>query len=156
MFMSPFEIEPLEPRQMLAVNVSVNAAARFQQIDGFGTSMAWWVPGVYDNDAWRSAYYQDLGSSMLRMDLNLNALPGADADVTTPVVMGEDLQTNVNQFDWNAVVLQRFGGVAKAAATKKIDSFKLFATISSPPHWMKGEERNIDTGLPNGKQPVLT
>ena len=143
-------------RQLLAVNFAVNAAGRFQQIDGFGTSMAWWVPGVYDNDAWKNAYYQDLGSSMLRMDLNLNALLGSDGNATTPVVMGEDLQADINQFNWNTVVLQRFGGVAKAAASKKIDSFKLFATISSPPQWMKGEERNVDTGAFNGKQPVLT
>src|SRR4051794_16716606 len=51
MSIGKFEIEALEPRQFLAVNISVNAATRFQQIDGFGTSMAWWVPGVYDNDA---------------------------------------------------------------------------------------------------------
>src|SRR6184192_2430719 len=88
--------EALEPRQLLAVGVTVNAAQRFQTIDGFGTTMAWWVPGIYDNPAWSDAYYKDLGSSMLRMDLNLNALLGPNKDPTTPVAMGEDIQANIN------------------------------------------------------------
>src|SRR3954468_9246557 len=103
--------EPLEPRQLLAVNVSIDTAQRYQTIDGFGTSMAWWVPGVYEQSAWQDAFYKDLGSSILRVDLNINALPGSDGDFATPVNMVEDLQTNINAFDWNSIPTKRFGAV---------------------------------------------
>src|SRR5689334_16799436 len=56
--MSRSLFEPLEPRQLLSVNVAINAAERHQAIDGFGTSLAWYVPNLYDQPAWQSAYYQ--------------------------------------------------------------------------------------------------
>lgn len=147
--------ESLEHRQLLAVNVAINAAQRFQTIDGFGTSMAWWVPGVYDQAAWTDAYYKDLGSSMLRVDLNINALPGSDGDYATPVPMVEDLQTNIDAFDWASVPTSRFGPVTQAAATKKLDQFKLIGSIWTPPHWMKGAEVNPSTGAATSVMPQL-
>jgi O-glycosyl hydrolase len=148
-------LEPLEPRRFFAVSIAIDAAQRFQQIDGFGTSMAWWRPGVYDQPAWLDSYYKDLGSSMLRMDLNINALPGTDGDLATPVTMGADLQANIDQFNWQSIPTTRFGGVAQAAASRKIDDFKLIGSIWSPPQWMKGVERNPNTGASNGVMPVL-
>src|SRR5437773_12581411 len=119
-------LEYLEPRRLLAVAISIDTSRRFQSIDGFGTSAAWWVPGVYDQPAWRDAYFKDLGSSMLRMDLNILALPGSDGDLATPVNMVEDLQSDIDAFDWNAVPVQQFAGVAQAAAGEKLaGDFKL-------------------------------
>src|SRR5438034_5432609 len=149
-------IEQLEPRRLLALNVAINAAARFQQIDGFGTSLAWWIPDLYEQDTWRNAYYQDLGSSMLRVDMNILALPGSDGDLATPVNMVDDLQSNIDQFDWNSVPAARFGGVAQAGATKKLDDFRVIGTVWAPPHWMKGPEVDPTAGLPDGKQPART
>ena len=140
-------IEPLEPRRMLAVDVNIDAAARFQQIDGFGTSIAWWKENLADQDAWRDAYFKDLGSSVLRVDLNILALPGSDGDLATPVTMGENLQANIDAFDWNSVPTKRFGGVIQAAAAKKIDDFKVVGSIWTPPHWMKGPQLD-STGQP--------
>jgi len=147
--------EPLEARQLLSVNVAINTADRHQTIDGFGTSVAWYVPNLYDTPAWQNAYYQDLGSSMLRVDLNIDALPGSDGDFATPVTMVDDLQTNINAFDWNSVPTQRFGAVASAANSKKLDSFKLVGSIWTPPQWMKGAEVNPSTGAPTTTMPQL-
>src|SRR5687768_11824031 len=139
--------ETLEPRRLLAVDVNIDAATRFQQIDGFGTSIAWWRNNVVEQEAWRNAYFQDLGSSMLRVDLNILALPGSDGDLATPVTMVADLQTNINAFNWNSVPTQRFGGVIRSAAAKTIDDFKLIGTVWTPPHWMKSQELT-STGEP--------
>ncbi len=133
-------IEALEARRMLAVDVSIDASKRFQTIDGFGTSLAWWAPQVYQQTAWQDAYFKDLGSSMLRVDLNILALPGSDGDLATPVTFGEDLQANINQFDWNSVPTKVFGGVIQSAAKRKIDSFKVIGSIWTPPQWMKGPQ----------------
>src|SRR5688500_15641970 len=140
-------VEPLEPRRFFAVAVNIDAAARFQPIDGFGTSLAWWREGLFEQEAWRDAYFKDLGSSALRVDLNILALPGSDGDLATPVTMVEDLQTNIDAFDWNSVPTKRFGGVIQAAATKKLDDFKVVGTIWTPPHWMKGPQLD-STGEP--------
>jgi O-glycosyl hydrolase len=151
----PCLLELLEARQLLAVNVALNANDRHQTIDGFGTSMAWWVPNLYEQEAWRNTFYQDLGSSILRADLNILALAGSDNNLATPVTMVEDLQTNINQFDWNAVPVARYGGVAQAAQSKKLDDFKMIGSIWTPPHWMKGVEKNPSTGESTGVQPVI-
>jgi O-glycosyl hydrolase len=140
-------VEPLEPRRFFAVAVNADAAARFQPIDGFGTSLAWWREGLFEQDAWRDAYFKDLGSSALRVDLNILALPGGDGDLATPVTMVDDLQTNIDAFDWNSVPTKRFGGVIQAAATKKLDDFKVVGSIWTPPHWMKGPQLD-STGQP--------
>src|SRR5688500_5689766 len=147
--------ETLEARRLLAVNVAIDATARFQQIDGFGTSIAWWVPGIYDQPAWHDAYYKDLGSSMLRVDLNIDALPGTDGDFATPVAMVEDLQTNIDAFDFDSVPTQRYGVVAAVSASKKLDQFKLVGSIWTPPHWMKGAEVNPSTGVKTSVMPQL-
>src|SRR5687768_9963461 len=139
--------ETLEARQLMAVDVNIDAGTRFQQIDGFGTSVAWWRNNVVEQEAWRNAYFQDLGSSMLRVDLNILALPGSDGDLATPVTMVADLQTNINAFNWNSVPTKRFGGVIQAAATKKLNDFKVVGTIWTPPHWMKGPQLD-STGQP--------
>jgi len=38
-----------------------------------------------DTDAFRNTWFEDLGSSVLRVDLNILALPGSDGDLATPV-----------------------------------------------------------------------
>ena len=148
-------IEPLERRQLLAVDVSINAAARYQTIDGFGTAAGFFLGDVYTQETWKNAYFQELGSSMLRIDLNILALPGSDDDLATPVTMVEDIQTNIDAFDWNSVPTKLFGGIIESSKTKKLDDFKVIGSIWSPPHWMKGQERDEATGAFNGVMPEL-
>jgi O-glycosyl hydrolase len=150
-------LEILEPRQLLAatVDVAIDTRQHFQSIDGFGTALAWWVKDPYTTDAWQKMYYQDLGSSMLRVDINIKSLAGPDHDLATPVVLGDDLQANIAQFDFGADGVANYGAVAKASKDDKLDDFKLIASLWTPPHWMKGEEVDANSGKPNGTQPVL-
>jgi O-glycosyl hydrolase len=150
------QIERLECRRLLAVNVVIDANQRFQEIDGFGSALAWWTNSPYDQAAWRDMYFRDLGSSILRVDINIKSLSGPDNNLATPVNLVDDLQTNISQFNFAAQGVANFGGVAQASLTKKLDSFKLIGSLWTPPHWMKGEELNPVTGQLTGVQPVLS
>src|SRR5438552_2686649 len=142
------QFEPLEVRRLMAVNIAIDATQRFERMQGFGTSIAAYTPGLY-NSAWTDMYFQDLGSSMLRMDLNINALRGADNDIATPVTMIDDINQNIAQFNFHYPSVQPYGDVAMASLSKKIDDFKIIASLWTPPHWMKGPELNATTGQPN-------
>src|SRR5256885_6199568 len=107
---------------MMAVDVTVNPLQRFQPIDGFGSAMASYVGGLY-NDAWSDMFYKDLGASILRMDLNVNALRGPDNDIATPVTMVEDIDANIAQFNFDQTRIKPFADIAKASLTKKVDDF---------------------------------
>ena len=148
-------VEQLEARQLLSVGVTIDTDARFQTIDGFGSSIAGWVHGIYDRDDWRNMFYQDLGASVLRIDLNASALLAPNGDMRTPVVLGDDLEANVAKFNYGHPRVSEYGDVAAAANGRKIDGLKIFASIGSPPHWMKGPELDANTGQPNGNLPQL-
>jgi O-glycosyl hydrolase len=148
--------EELEHRRMFSVNVTVNATQTFQQIDGFGTATAWWETSPYNEAGWTNMYYQDLGASMMRVDLNINALRGSDDNLTTPVTMVDDINTNIAQFDFHrATAGQNIGDVVAASKTQKLDDFKLIGSIWTPPNWMKGPELNPTTGKPDGNLPHM-
>ena len=51
----------------------MDPSIRHQTMDGFGSSiMTWWDAGPFYTEAWQRMYYEDLGASMLRMDMNAN------------------------------------------------------------------------------------
>src|ERR1700743_575786 len=77
------------------VNVTIDINQRFQTIQGFGTAMSYWVDAPYSDPGWTKMYYQDLGCSMLRIDLNLNALRGPHDDLATPVMLSDDIDANI-------------------------------------------------------------
>jgi O-glycosyl hydrolase len=149
--------EPLEPRVFLsAVNVAINTATHYQQIDGFGTTMFLPENGYYENPAYQKMYYQDLGSSMLRMNLELDALEGPGATIASPVTLVDDLQTNISMFNFQQPDVQSDGQLAAASKTYGLDSFKLIGSLWTPPHWMKGPEVDYVTGVPDGNLPFLS
>ncbi len=147
-------IEPLETRTFFAVDLIIDANQKFQTIDGFGTSIAGWVDGVYENSTFYDMYWKDLGSSMLRVALNPYALT-IGGDLSKPVSLGSDINENIAKFDFNSPNIRRFGNVAKASLTRKIDKVTVFASIWTPPHWMKGAELNPYNGTSTGKKPYL-
>jgi O-glycosyl hydrolase len=51
-----------------ALDVTISTT-RNQTIYGFGTCIAWWITSPYDQDAWRTMYAQDMGCSLLRVEL---------------------------------------------------------------------------------------
>jgi O-glycosyl hydrolase len=147
----------LESRVFLsAVSVAINSNTRYQQIDGFGSADSSSSAGLYETAAFQKMYYQDLGSSMLRLPLQIDALEGAGATITSPVTLGTDLQANISMFNFQQQDVQADGSLAAASKTYALDSFKLIGTVFSPPEWMKGTELDPFSGQPNGNQPTIT
>lgn len=140
-------VESLESRTLLSVNVAINTAQQYQKIEGFGTSLAT-DPSLYESTAYQKMYYQDLGSSMLRVNLRLDALEGPDYTIASPVTLGPDLQADINLFNWQQPDVQADGQLAAAAKKYGLDSNQVFGVVMSPPHWMKGEEVNWYDGQP--------
>ena len=153
---SSASIEPLEPRRMFAVDLAIDANQNFQTIEGFGTAMKWATTSPYDQPDFRKMFYRDLGVSFLRVDMNINTLRGPDNNLATPVTLVEDLQANIDAFDFNYLTGgQNFGETASAAQSMALDRFKVIGSIWSPPHWMKGVEYTAG-GDPGTKMPYLT
>jgi O-glycosyl hydrolase len=149
--------EPLEERVFLsAVNVAINTATRYQQIDGFGTATFLPNDGYFETAAYQKMYYQDLGSSMLRVPVELDALEGPGGTITSPVTLVDNLQTDISMFNFQQADTQSDGQLAAASKTYGIDSFKLIGTVWTPPNWMKGEEVAEGTGLPDGTFPSIS
>src|SRR3954471_335858 len=100
-----FCIEDLEQRMLLSVNVAIDVDTRFQQIDGFGTGTSTY-PGQADA-TYQNMYFQDMGSSMVRVALDYHTLNASGssapttADMSTPITLGADTYSNVGLFNFH-------------------------------------------------------
>ncbi|TVR51744.1 MAG: hypothetical protein EA425_06390 [Puniceicoccaceae bacterium] len=138
------------------VDLAIDLEERHQEIDGFGTCLAWWLNSPYNQAAWRSMYWSDLGASILRVDVHINVLRGSDNNLATPTLLEEDLDANIAKMNFGAQGVANFGGVAAAAAALAHEPPKIIASVWTPPHWMKGQEVNPFTGAPTNNFPVLS
>jgi O-glycosyl hydrolase len=148
-------VEPLERRVLMSVNVSIDATQQFQKIEGFGTAVAS-DPSLYESAAFQKMYYSDLGSSIVRLPLRLDALMGPGGTLDSPVTLGPDLQADISLFNFQQPDVQGDGELAAASKTYGIDSVKVIGSIWSPPNWMKGPEVNWYDGQANGTLPTIT
>jgi len=126
-----------------AVDLSVDLGKRYQTIDGFGTCLMFWQPEPFLNPDWQRIYWDDLGCSVLRMDMVPFVLtPNHDGKLSeTPIPMGADVDANIKKFDWKPVDV--FGQVAQAAKIYGHDESKVIASVWSPPPWMKDRGATI-------------
>lgn len=120
-----------------AAEVSIDLDQRRQTIDGFGTCLAWWKDQPYDNAKFREMYWKDLGCSILRMEFHPNALTSNGKLDGPTVVLGENIDLNVELFNFKAKGVKNFGQFAQAGKLLKIDEMKLIGSLWTPPHWMK-------------------
>ncbi len=150
-------------RQAQALTLAADPNTRYQQIEGWGTSLVWWDQGVrntYETDAFRAAY-RDLGLNMVRIDFAKEALQHASGNLTIPVTLGNDLQQNVDQFDFDHPYINVFGELASWLDDNALepDRVKIVGSVWSPPHWMKGPTGNTQNFIgitPNYPTPWLS
>lgn len=149
-------LEPLETRLLRAVDVTIDAGDRFQTIDGFGTSLGGYtLLKLVQSTKFQRMYYQDLGTSMLRVALQYRALKAPDGNLATPVYMGPNLQKNIAKFNFAEFNQMHAGTLARASMRQGLGDVKVIGAIWSPPHWMKGAEVSPWSGKPNGAWPKL-
>ena len=144
-------VEPLDPRVLFSVNVTVNAAQQFQTMTGFGTSLytgsttlPYGTPGSATYQNFVNDYANDLGANVLRINLQADVLPNKPA---TP--LGTDLAANIaalNLDSNNAAVQGKLASAINAAEGGKL---QVMATVWSPPAWMKTNNSLFATDLNN-------
>jgi len=138
-----------------AVELTIDTGDQGQEIDGFGTYLAWWINQSLYTPEWHELYWSDLGASMVRIDLHIEVLRGKDGDLATPARMVEDLSANIRAMDFGAKGVGEVGGVAAAGKALAREPPKVIVSVYSPPHWMKGPEVDPITGEFNGRLPDL-
>lgn len=120
---------------LLAYEITLNPNVRHQTMEGWGTS------GVSSNTNWRTAY-RDLGLNIIRMPMTKNVLVTSATDFATPVVLSDNLQTAIGQFNFNESSIAAYGSFAQwlksNALPGEANKIKLNGDVWSPPHWMKG------------------
>ncbi|MEM9753360.1 MAG: hypothetical protein AAF916_08235 [Planctomycetota bacterium] len=149
-----------------ATNLSTNPNDRGQTMDGFGTALAWFMDSVflnprsgYNTDAFADLYFNDLGASMARMELQYTVLNDAqtinpsNSQMETPIFLGGNTYDNIAKFNFDA---NGVGHLRDFMRDRTPDNdFKLIGSLWSPPHWMKGPEVNwLDGSIVNGSKPT--
>lgn len=134
------------------VNVVVDASHRHQTIRGFGTCIGGDAPGPNNrflNAAFEKAYMQDLGVSILRIEIDPDLAPKALPPDTGYPTLAASL-------DWDAGGVQGRGQLARALDAYRLDSFKVYATPWTPPGWMKknGVTHLLDYATGKGTSPT--
>jgi len=145
---SPVAVETLEKRLLFAVDITLDGAQRFQTIEGFGSALADYNPGPnkYVTDAWQNMFFQDLGSSILRVSMFNQVAGGPDGNHTThDFDFTGNYATDLANMNFAKVAAQK--SVAVGGQTKKLDQLKVIMSMWTPPGWMKGPEVDPYTGV---------
>ncbi|UCF38061.1 MAG: hypothetical protein JSU96_04180 [Acidobacteriota bacterium] len=124
--------------------LSIDTSTQYQTIEGWGTCLVNWgslagAQSLYLDPRFMKAYAEDLGCNMLRIALSPHALKGPSGRLDDPVVLVEDLQTNIDRMDFEHERIRIFGQVAQALkfSAREPDEVRIVGAIWSPPHWMK-------------------
>lgn len=124
-----------------AATLTIDANQRYQTIEGWGTCMITWSlsQAPYTQTAWRNAY-RDLGCNILRVAMTKNVLVHPSGNYATPVVLSDNLQSNIALFNFNRDDVTVFSDFATWLRANALETnrVKIVGSVWSPPHWMKG------------------
>ena len=128
---------------------------RFQTIDGFGTNLAWFYDNpfaattetrsVFGDETFQDGFFNDLGSSIVRVDLlpfvltNSGALAPTRADLADPVSLDGTLDENIAKFNFNARGVGHLAPALQAGVDAHGDDFRIIGSIWTPPLWLKAD-----------------
>ncbi len=121
-----------------SLSITVNASLRYQTAEGFGTCVDGGAAPY--NQAWlQDLYTKDMGGSFLRVVVDPSLAPN-------PVTFTSNLAANIALLNFNAAFIANEATFAQALNTRKLDSFRLYATPWSPPAYMKANNDTTDAG----------
>ncbi len=106
----------------------------------------------YRDPRWQQLFADDMGMTVLRVDLLPLPLSSRGLHVTTPVVFGPELTANVAAFDYDRSPRARiYGEVARdLVARGGPGSLRVIASVWTPPHFLKQGARISAGGLDSG------
>ncbi len=135
-----------------SVDVAVDGNQTHQEIHGFGTCLAHWLSEPYNWQSFREMYAQDLGCSILRINLEPRALIKDHMKQTT--TFSADINENISKMDFTVFhVGDPFGQFAQAIDQLKLDELSVIGSFWTPPHFMKTDSRSPDTTYDKTKSP---
>ncbi|MEM1026874.1 MAG: hypothetical protein AAGJ38_02215 [Planctomycetota bacterium] len=113
----------------------------------------------YNTDAFADLYFDDLGASMARMELQYTVLSDtgginpSNSQMETPIFLGTNTYDNIAKFNFDATGV---GHLTQFMRDRTPDNdFKLIGSLWSPPHWMKGPEVGwLDGEVVNASKPT--
>jgi O-glycosyl hydrolase len=159
-------------RPAMATQVTTNFENRAQTIEGFGTALPWFRDDRfggstnYNTDAFADLYFDDLGASTLRLELQYTVFnetgginPSND-QMDEPIRLGSNTYNNLAKFNFDANGVGHIKNFVRDYADRAQDDLTLFGSLWSPPHWMKTGERDwlsgnvIDASKPTWR-PIL-
>lgn len=122
------------------VQLAVDPSQQFQTIEGFGAEVGTRDAAPTSNLNFGTPLYaqfvrdfsQDLGASMVRVEVNPDALPAMPAGGLTG-----NLSTDVGLLNFRATNVRVFGNAAAAFDQQKLDQLHVFGSVWTPPAWMK-------------------
>src|SRR5207248_3848443 len=125
--------------------LAVDPSMRFQTIEGFGSAIGSHDASPTSNVNFGSPRYtqfahdfsQDLGASMVRVEVNPDALPVMPAGGLTG-----NLGTDVPLLNFQEIDVRVGGNAAATFNQQKIDRFRVFGSVWTPPAWMKANNSN--------------
>jgi O-glycosyl hydrolase len=137
---------------LAAVDVTVDGSQTYQDIKGFGTCFGYWINEPYSWDSFRQMYAQDLGASIVRMELGHWVLfqsgslcyeghcghNRSQTDLFTDYNFTENINDNVALLDPCAqFVGTPFGVLVNAVDQYKLDDLMVVGSFWTPPHYVK-------------------
>lgn len=128
----------------------VDPATRYQTLEGWGTSLAWWpnviggFPEPYRTDYINKVFdpVQGLGLNIVRYNIGGGEAPGKHYMGLREAVPG--YEPAPGKWDWTADANQRL--ILFASIKKGVNQFEAFS--NSPPYWMT--RSGSVTGMPDG------
>ncbi len=127
-------------RRAAAIDVAIDTGTRYQTIQGFGTCTIDWdseLAKTYSTPAFQDMYARDLGCSIMRLAVNPKVQPEEDLDLD---------HLNVDRLNFDAFPISTNGTLARALNARKLDEFKVIASVWSPPAWMKDNNSTTNGG----------
>lgn len=125
--------------------VTVNSAAKFQTIEGWGTSLAAWTGANYTDPNFRAAY-RDAGCNILRVDMGQRVIdPNCGG---TAVNFTGNVASDAALLNFNHSRTVPYWQMAQWLAANALEParVKIEGSVWTPPHWMKGK-----TGCSGGR-----
>jgi VCBS repeat-containing protein len=122
-----------------AVDITVDDSTTYQTMSGFGTCLPGWSPTPWRSTGPHQDYWQDLGASILRIDMDAAAL-NPDICHETITYLGPDIDDNIALMDFDRSckgLVSTYGPIAAAAATMALDDYRIFGSVWTPPSYMK-------------------
>ncbi|MBI1336055.1 MAG: hypothetical protein GC164_03730 [Phycisphaera sp.] len=130
---------------------TIDPTQRHQTFEGFGTCLAWWVNDEYRSAAWQQAYFQDLGASILRMDMVPYVAYAPDAnELANTSITFDGTANDLTKLNFAFDCVATAGQVATTGKNLLGDKFKLIGTVWTPPHWMKTNANINDANSSGG------